>query len=234
MTPAGVALAVIAKAPAPGRSKTRLCPPCTPDEAAQLAAAALEDTLDTVGAVPAPRRVLALDGSPRAWQRRGFELHAQRGDGLGERLGHALGLCGGPSLVVGMDTPQLTRALLGHAARELARPKVDAVLGPAPDGGYWAIGLREPDPAVFAGVPMSSGDTCRIQRERLASLGLRVVILPALRDVDTMADAAAVARLRPNGRFGRAYRALSAAHAAERQQSVAVAAVGAGLERPDG
>ena len=65
----GVALVVIAKAPAPGRSKTRLCPPCTADEAAQLAAAALEDTLAAVGATPARRYVLALDGELEAPRR---------------------------------------------------------------------------------------------------------------------------------------------------------------------
>ncbi|MGH2803885.1 MAG: TIGR04282 family arsenosugar biosynthesis glycosyltransferase, partial [Thermoleophilaceae bacterium] len=151
-----VALVVIAKAPAPGRTKTRLCPPCTPEQAATLAAAALGDTLAAVAAVPARRRLLALDGEPDGWLPSGFELHAQRGAGLGERLGDALMAAGGPALVVGMDTPQLSPALLRLAARRLAAPGVDALLGPALDGGYWTIGLRHPDPAAFDGVPMSS------------------------------------------------------------------------------
>ena len=138
-----VALVVIAKAPVPGRSKTRLCPPCTPAQAAQLAAAALADTLAAVADAPARRRLLALDGE-LAETPAGFELIEQRGTGLGERLGHALEAAGGPALVVGMDTPQLTPATLAHATARLASGDVDAVLGPALDGGYWTIGLRRP------------------------------------------------------------------------------------------
>ena len=199
-----VALVVIAKSPEPGRSKTRLCPPFTPEQAAILAEAALRDTLTAVAAAPARRRVLALDGEPGPWLPRGFEVVQQRGDGLGERLGHALAEAGGPGLVVGMDTPQLSPALLARAARALRRPRTDAVLGPALDGGYWTIGLREPDPAVFEGVPMSSHLTCEAQRRRLAELGLRVATLPRMRDVDTVEDAHAVARACPGSAFAAA------------------------------
>lgn len=200
---ADVALVVIAKSPSPGRSKTRLCPPCDPEQAAALAEAALHDTLDAVAAAPARRRVLALAGAPPDWLPDSLELVAQRGDGLGERLAGALGDAGGPALVIGMDTPQVTPALLGHAAASLAAPGVDAVLGPALDGGYWTIGLRRPDPGVFAGVPMSTPDTCAAQRRRLRELGLRTAGLAALRDVDTIADACAVALAAPGTRFAR-------------------------------
>jgi rSAM/selenodomain-associated transferase 1 len=198
-----VAVVVIAKAPVPGRSKTRLCPPCTPAEAAELAAAALADTLAVVAAVGARRRVLALDGELYAVPE-GLEVIRQRGAGLGERLGQALSEAGGPALVVGMDTPQLTPALVAHAAARLVRGDVDAVLGPALDGGYWTIGLRAPDPAVFEGVPMSSTETCTAQVRRLRGLGLRVGALPALRDVDTIDDARAVARIAPDSAFAAA------------------------------
>lgn len=203
-----VALVVIAKAPAPGRSKTRLCPPCAPEQAAALAEAALRDTLAAVAATPARRRILALDGEPDGWLPPGFELHAQRGTGLGDRLGHALAGADGPALVVGMDTPQLSPALLRHAAGRLTDPGVDAVLGPALDGGYWTIGLRRPDPAAFDGVPMSSPGTCAAQRRRLNQLGLRTAGLPRLRDVDTIADAALVAGEDPDTRFAAAFRRL--------------------------
>jgi uncharacterized protein len=153
--------------------------------------------------------VLALDGEADGWLPPGFELHAQRGDGLGERLGNALAAAGGPALVVGMDTPQLSPALLRIAARRLAEPDVDAVLGPAFDGGYWTIGLDRPGPGAFDGVPMSSADTCAAQRARLAELGLRTAELPALRDVDTIADAASVARDHPDTGFATAFRRLS-------------------------
>jgi uncharacterized protein len=199
-----VALVVIAKSPEPGRSKTRLCPPCSPEQAAILAEAALRDTLAAVAAAPARRRVLALAGEPGPWLPQGFEVVEQRGDGLGERLGHALEDAGGPGLVVGMDTPQLSPGLLAHASHALHRPGIEAVLGPALDGGYWAIGLRDPDSAVFKGVPMSSDRTCAAQRRRLAELGLQVSTLPWLRDVDTIGDAHAVARECPQSAFAAA------------------------------
>jgi glycosyltransferase A (GT-A) superfamily protein (DUF2064 family) len=90
-------------------------------------------------------------------------------------------------------------------ARGLAALAVaDAVFGPATDGGYWAIGLREADPAVFAGVPMSRVYTGAIQRARLAALGLRTIDLPPLRDVDDIDAARAVAAQAPGGRFAAA------------------------------
>jgi uncharacterized protein len=198
-----VALVVIAKAPQPGRSKTRLCPPCTPAQAAALAAAALADTMAAVAAAPARRRLLALDGELAAVPA-GFDVVRQRGDGLGERLGHALAAAGGPALVVGMDTPQLTSRAIAAAADRLSRGDVGAVLGPALDGGYWTIGLREPDPVAFEGVPMSSDRTFAAQRRRLAELGVRVAILPWMRDVDTIDDAHAVARACPGSAFAAA------------------------------
>lgn len=200
------ALAVIAKAPVAGRSKTRLTPPCTPQQAAALATAALADTLAAVSATPAGRRVVVLDGAPRPWLQRGLEVIPQRGDGLAQRLAAAFTDIGEPALVIGMDTPQVTPRLLSRALHELAR--ADAVLGPAADGGYWAIGLRRADDAVFAGVPMSAPATCAVQRARLDALGLATSELPSLRDVDDSADAHAVAALAPRTRFARELAAL--------------------------
>ena len=197
-------LMVLAKAPRPGHSKTRLCPPCTPRDAAALARAALADTLDAVLATPAARRMLVLDGPVGDWLAPGVEVVAQRGAGLDERLAHAFADVGGPALLVGMDTPQVTRDDLAGGLERLAAPGVDAVLGPAADGGYWAIGLREAQPRVFLGVPMSTAWTGRAQHARLRRLGLHVALLPALRDVDRIADARAVAALAPAGRFARA------------------------------
>jgi rSAM/selenodomain-associated transferase 1 len=197
------ALVVIAKAPRAGHSKTRLCPPCTPRQAAALARAALADTLEAVRATPASRHVLVLDGEPGDWLAPGFEVLPQRGGGLDERLANAFVDVTEPALLIGMDTPQVTPADLRDGLARLAEPAIDAVLGPAPDGGYWAIGLRDPDPRAFLGVPMSSAHTCRAQRARLADLGLRVAELPALRDVDRIADAREVAALAPTGRFAR-------------------------------
>ena len=203
-----VRLVVIAKAPAPGRSKTRLCPPCTPEQAARLARAALEDTLGAVVETRAERPLLVLDGRANGWLPEGFDVVPQPDGGLGARLGAALDAAGGPALVIGMDTPQLTADLLTDATEALSRPGIDAVLGPALDGGYWTIGLREPAREVFDGVPMSSATTAIAQRQRLGALGLRHVELPALRDVDTIEDARAVAAEAPWSRFAQALTAI--------------------------
>lgn len=197
------AIVVIAKAPVPGRVKTRLCPPCTPEQAAQLARAALEDTLAACDvAAGGARRVLVLAGRPGPWLPPGWEVVAQRGADLAVRLAAAFEDARAPALLVGMDTPQVRPALLADGLAALA--DADAVFGPATDGGYWAIGLRRPDPAVFAGVPMSRVDTGAVQRARLAALGLRTIDLPPLRDVDDIAAARAAAEEAPDSRFAAA------------------------------
>jgi uncharacterized protein len=195
---------VIAKNPVPGRAKTRLCPPCSPRQAAALAEAALLDTLEIVQRTPATRKVLVLDGDARRWRHLGIEVIPQRGAGLAERLASAFEDVAGPALLVGMDTPQLTAQLLGDGLAALSRPGVDAVLGPAFDGGYWSVGLRTASRDAFAGVPMSCSVTLHHQRMRLHELGLGVHEQPRLRDVDTIADARVVAREAPESRFATA------------------------------
>ncbi|WP_398654079.1 DUF2064 domain-containing protein [Streptomyces parvulus] len=189
-------LLVIAKEPRPGRVKTRLTPPFTPDEAAALAEASLADTLCAVAATPARRRVLVLDGAPGPWLPPGFDVVPQCAGGLDERLAAAFAGCSGPALLVGMDTPQVTPDLL-----DVDFAGCDAYFGPAEDGGFWALGLARPDPALLRGVPMSTPVTGAVQRERLLAAGLRVRDLPPLRDVDTADDARAVAALAPHGAF---------------------------------
>jgi rSAM/selenodomain-associated transferase 1 len=209
-------VAVLAKAPAPGRVKTRLCPPCTPVQAADLARAALEDTLAAASAVRGARLVLVLDGDPSAWIRHGLEVIPQRGGGLDQRLAAAFDDLGGPTLLVGMDTPQVTATLLEASLASLLSPGVDAVLGPAPDGGYWAVGLREPDSDAFHGVPMSTDATGAAQVARLRDRGRSIVELPSLRDVDGWSDAVAVAAAAPATSFAAAVAAVELARAAVR------------------
>lgn len=201
-------LLVIAKAPVPGRSKTRLCPPCSAEQAAELAEAALADTLDAVGRTECGGRTIVLDGEPGDWLPGGFEVVPQVGGGLGDRLADAFRKCGGPALLIGMDTPQVSPDLLADGLERLGRPGTDAVLGPCPDGGYWAIGFSRPHPGAFEGVPMSTGSTGEIQLERLRELGLEVDLLKTLADVDHFADAARVAAERPAGRFAEALRMM--------------------------
>ncbi len=181
---------VMAKSPVAGRVKTRLCPPCTPEEAAALAEAALADTLEAVAASGAARRILALDGAPGPWLPPGFDVVPQSLGGLDRRLAAAWTTAGGPGIQIGMDTPQVTPALLDEALSALDTS--DAALGHAADGGWWAIGLRQPDARVFLDVPTSTSRTGALQEARLRALGLDVGPLPTLVDLDTVADLRAV------------------------------------------
>ncbi len=199
---------VMAKEPLPGRVKTRLCPPCTPVEAAAVAEAALADTLDAVAGCGAERRVLALDGSPGPWLPYGFDVIAQVEGAFAERLAAAWGAVAGPTVQIGMDTPQVTGELLDGALDAVTRSH-DSALGMAADGGWWALALRTPDTSVFEGVPMSTGVTGRIQHERLRARGLEPLVLPTLQDIDTMDDALAVADLIPASRTAGAVAAVA-------------------------
>ena len=210
---------VLAKSPVSGRVKTRLSPTFTPAEAAALAAAAIRDTFDTVGRVGPTQTVVAWDGPVVPWIPTSARVLRQRGDGLDERLEHvfadvlrpsrdATGVLEDvptdrPTLLVGMDTPQLRPEHLTADWRG-----ADAVLGLSPDGGYWAIGFRRHVPGAIRGVVMSSEQTGAQQLARLRSLGLSVTLLPPLLDVDDPADASIVAGQAPDSRFGRLHRRL--------------------------
>ncbi|MCX4806914.1 MULTISPECIES: TIGR04282 family arsenosugar biosynthesis glycosyltransferase [unclassified Streptomyces] len=200
-------LLVIAKAPVAGRVKTRLTTQFTPQQAADLALAALQDTLAAVLATPARRRVLVLDGHPGPWIPDGIEVVPQCTGGLDVRLAAAFALAEGPSLLVGMDTPQVTPGLL---APGLDFTGADAWFGPADDGGFWALGLAHPDPALLLGVPMSVAHTGEVQRQRLTDAGLSVRDLPELCDVDTPADAEQVAAAAPRTRFATLHHGMRA------------------------
>lgn len=205
---------VIAKAPVPGRVKTRLCPPCTAVQAAALAGAALEDTVEAAVDSGADEVVLALDGEAPAWLPPGTRVVAQRGQGLDVRLAAAFDDAGAPALLVGMDTPQVSPGLLRRGFDELDAG--DAVLGHAEDGGFWSVGLRRADRRVFRGVPMSTGSTGVAQHRRLQALGLRVRVLPSLRDVDLIDDARAVAAQAPGTRFAATLEAFGLSPSARR------------------
>jgi hypothetical protein len=208
-----VDLLVLAKEPVPGRVKTRLCPPCSPAEAAAVAEAALADTLAAAVATGADRVLLALAGRPGPWCPPGVRIVDQGEGDLPARLTHAWKHTAGPAVQVGMDTPQVMAGDLDAALTALADGQDDALLGPADDGGWWAIGLRRRLPRAFVGVPTSRADTGARQAARLAALGLRVGALPRRRDVDTWNDALVVAAEAPGGRFARVVRSLAEAAA---------------------
>lgn len=189
---------VLAKAPVAGRVKTRLCPPLTHQQAAEVAEAALADTLQAVAGAGADRVVLALDGTAGPWLPAGIEVIAQTGSTFNERLHHAWAATQGPTVQIGMDTPQVTAEHLHHAFAALDR--TDAALGLAVDGGWWALALRNGTAGVFDDIVMSSSDTGRQQWARLAALGLTCQHLPMLDDIDSYADALTVAAAMPGSR----------------------------------
>lgn len=208
-----VDLIVIAKEPIPGRVKTRLCPPCGPLEAARIARSALRDTLEHALASIAERVVLALEGEAGSWCPPDVEVVDQGNGDFATRLGLAWALAKGPAFQIGMDTPQVTSDDLNAAMRELCEPGVDAVLGPASDGGWWGLGLRrvpdEPE-ELFRGIPMSSADTGSHQLHRLHEQGLHVRLLDDHIDVDTWSDACSVAAGAPYTYFAEAVREVRA------------------------
>lgn len=209
-----VTVLVVAKAPVPGLAKTRLAATVGDEAAADIAAAALLDTLDAVAATPAAARVVAMTGdldlaSNSAEIRRrlaAFTVVDQRGDGFAERLVHAhadAAAAGGghPVLQIGMDTPQVTAELLTACAQTLV--DVPAVLGMACDGGWWVLGVHSAaQTECLRDVPMSTSETGAVTLAALRHTGVHAVLVPELHDVDTIDDVDPVrAACAPGSRF---------------------------------
>ena len=189
------ALIVVAKEPVPGQTKTRLCPPFTPKDAAELYRCLLLDTLALMSRVEvADHTVAYLPADAQAFFERlapnGFRLVPQEGDDLGARLAHALSyhldLGYRRAVIMNSDGPTLPTACLREAFSGLDH--ADITLGPGHDGGYYLIGMRQPHPELFQGIAWS---TEQVVRQTLAScqrLGLRVHLLPEWYDVDLEID----------------------------------------------
>lgn len=218
MTALPVTLLVVAKAPEPGRAKTRLAASVGDRVAAEIAAAALLDTLDAVADAPVAARVVALTGdldraaSADDIRRRlaSFTVIAQRGDDFAARLANAhadASSDGLPVLQIGMDTPQVTAELLTGCARRLL--EAPAVLGPARDGGWWVLGVGTPAMAqCLRAVPMSAPDTGELTLKALRDTGIDAATVQMLADVDVVGDVAAVREAcGPDSRFARVTRA---------------------------
>lgn len=201
-------LVIIAKEPLPGKAKTRLHPAVSLVQAAELAAAAIQDTLTAMAAVPATRRILFFQGSVRPEGSDDYELVAQSEGGLDDRLATIFDSLDEPTLLIGMDTPQASLTELAPAFTGDWIP--DAWFGPACDGGFWALGMSEPRGDLIRGIPMSQPDTGHRQLARLTNAGLTVGMLPPLTDVDTIDTAFEVARLIPNSRFAHTLMAVAA------------------------
>ena len=204
------AILIIAKAPVPGRVKTRLQPPFTPEEAALLAEAALRDTLDAAAGAAWLGVALDLCGLPATPEWIIGEAFPQSAGTLGDRLdaafAHARTRTSLPILLLGMDTPQVTKADLLATLTPLE--VADFSLGLAADGGFWTLAARGDVPPVFRGIPMSQADTGELTRAELANHGT-VAFAPVLEDVDDAASAARVAQRQPDSRFARLHQRLT-------------------------
>ncbi len=206
---------IVAKAPVIGEVKTRLGAEIGMAAAADLAAAALLDTMAACQtAFGAESCFLALAGDLSRAERsnelavalEGWKVFDQRGDDFAARLVHAHTDIpqGSPVVQVGMDTPQVRAEDLRGVAAGLA--DADAVLGPADDGGWWVLALTSPEPArVLRAVAMSTATTYDDTRRALRAHGVRVASAQPMRDVDTATDAAVVAGHCPATRFARAW-----------------------------
>lgn len=200
-----IALAIMCKAPRAGASKTRLCPPLTADQAAELSRGFIADVAKTIAALspgagtasfavvtPADGRDAVAGLLPPS-----FAVMAQRGDDLSARLIHAseellargfAGVC-----LINADGPTLPTGLLERAAEALRRPGERVAIGPAIDGGYTLIGLKRPCPEIFRGIAWSTSAVLAQTLARVSALAIPVTLLPTWYDVD---DAASLDLLR--------------------------------------
>ncbi len=189
-------LLVFAREPVPGRVKTRLIPALGAPGAARLYRRLLEHSLCAAGALTTAQVQLWCDsggeGCRELAQRFGATLFHQRGRDLGERMHRALSMPppGAPSVLIGSDCPGYTPAYLRAAFAAL--DELDAVLGPALDGGYVLIGVRRSHARLFEDIAWGGSAVLQTTRERLRELGWRWVELPALGDVDRPDDLGAV------------------------------------------
>lgn len=185
------ALIVFAKVPEPGAVKTRLTSLLTPEDAAELYAAFLRDSLDTYRRLDADVRLYMTapaEAVPTDLVGTGITLHRQQGDGLGARMLKAFVetfVAGYERIVIiGTDHPTLPLAFVERAFEELAEP-LRVVLGPSDDGGYYLMGMNDLHPALFEGMTYSHGAVFDQTLQRAQALAAQTSILPPWYDVDT-------------------------------------------------
>ncbi len=189
-------LILFARFPEPGRTKTRLIVSLGPDGAADLHRALVEHTL--VKARQAARN-LALNleihhtgnlDPMRVWLGADLCFRPQAEGDLGARMSAALDKAAAPMVLIGSDCPDLTVDTL-VTAFDVLKGK-DVVLGPAVDGGYYLIGMRQPQPVLFRRIPWGSGHVLARTRDRLEKAGLTWEEIATLADIDRPADLARV------------------------------------------
>ena len=188
---------LFAKEPLAGRVKTRLVPPLTPEEAADLAAAFLRDLHAALKTVPGAEVVVALtdDSSAEAVERMlgpGVRLTRQGAGDLGTRLARATAAAfaegGAPVAVVGSDHPDLPPGLVQKCLADAASGRIGWI--PTEDGGYAALALPRSLPSLFENIPWSTGEVAAATRERAAELGIPLMDRGPWYDVDRVEDLA--------------------------------------------
>ena len=189
------ALVVFVKHPRPGAVKTRLAASIGPEAAADLYRALVERVLEATTPEPGDYERLVFFDPPgalaemRAWLP-GVRLLPQEGDDLGARMADAFARAFARGArrvaIVGTDVPGVARETVLEALSAL--DAADVALGPAEDGGYCLLALREPRPELFSGIAWSTPTVAAETRSRAAASGLTVRELPALRDLDTLED----------------------------------------------
>jgi uncharacterized protein len=206
------AMGVMAKSPRPGQTKTRLCPPLHPNQAAELSAAFLRDITENIALAARTVPIEGFVAYAPAGEEASFAEHLADGtrfvladgsppmppdvQGFGRCLLHAaralFAIGFGAVCLVNSDSPSLPTASLIDAARALLAPGDRIALGPADDGGYYLLGMKQPHPHLFADIAWSTSSVAAATQVRASALGLDVVMLPAWYDVD---DAASLDRL---------------------------------------
>jgi glycosyltransferase A (GT-A) superfamily protein (DUF2064 family) len=212
-----VTLAVIVKSPQPGQVKTRLCPPCDHDQAAAIARALFDDVVAAARQVGGVELAVLDDGERGSWLPADLRTVRQRGRGLDERLELAFFDLPAPAVIVAADS-EIGADDLDRVVAPLANHTADAVIGPAVDGGYWALGLSQPMAGATRGVPMQVAHTLAAQLSRLRLLGLRVALAPTRRDVDTFDDVITAIASRPHSALARCVSGLDLAAEVARRQ----------------
>jgi rSAM/selenodomain-associated transferase 1 len=190
------ALVMLTKAPQPGQSKTRLVPPLSYAEAAELARALLLDQLESLTTFHGARLFIAFTPETAAgffegFISQGFTSFAQRGGSLGERMSHAFEHLFASAfekvILIGSDLPTLPVKFF-HQAYAWLEKSADVVLGPSADGGYYLIGMKRMIPAIFDSIAWSSADVLSQTIHKLDNLGLRHELLSEWYDIDTAKD----------------------------------------------
>ncbi len=190
-------LVIVAKEPVPGKVKTRLFPKFSPAVAADLYRCFLHDRIQEVSTLDGVDRAIAY--TPENARETfttlaldGFELFAQQGKHLGERLNNIFleKLFQGYKAVsiVDSDSPDLPKSLIKESFELLLSKQADIVFGPCYDGGYYLVGMRKPNPELFRNIPWSTENVLSISLEKARKIGISIKLLSRWNDLDTFED----------------------------------------------